>query len=455
MQSIHFDELFALLRQISEEKSLPAPARILAPINGEKIEIAAIRFSDDAALHFLPTPYFPACPPTVVAQWGDGTPRDYITAEWPSEGTIIEKLRAFLDALVAPGDLIRPVWGNHPSVPITENNQVGTTIGLRKFFSGAPILSCGVDAMKERIDSEVVDSLSSSHFVIIGLGSVGSYVAQQLVRSGLGKVSLVDFDTVEASNITRTTYSLMDVKQKKSNALAKQLFSINPSMSIATHDVAIQKITGSSLESLFAESDIIVAATDDPTAQQIINACGSYADKPMVFVALYKGAKGGEISLVVPQLTPCFRCQTGPQRAAAAEAGIDADTDYETGRLHGEVALGADIQHLSSAAIKLIISLSCALKGTVAPISEFTIGAIKKGLHCLTLSMEPDYWFYPSIFGETSGQYAYQGVWLSGSTQQDCSICGASDVRQESPFDRIASEIDTTALRAQILGEND
>ncbi|MEK0178444.1 hypothetical protein [Microcoleus anatoxicus] len=94
------------------------------------------------------------------------------------------------------------------------------------------------------------------------------------------------------------------------------------------------------------------------------------------------------------------------------------------GRVMGEVAIAADIHHVTSVAVKMALSLllpedaEVKLKGFLNP-------AIDAGLNYLTLSMVPDYWFYPGVFGDTPGQYAYQSVWLTAQRREECPVCGS------------------------------
>ena len=64
-----------------------------------------------------------------------------------------------------------------------------------------------VGAARERIEPTVVDILAASQVLVVGLGSVGSYMSEQLVRSGLGAVTLIDHDEVEPCNLSRTVFT--------------------------------------------------------------------------------------------------------------------------------------------------------------------------------------------------------------------------------------------------------
>jgi len=154
----------------------------------------------------------------------------------------------------------------------------------------------------------------------------------------------------------------------------------------------------------------------------------------------------------VPGLTPCFRCQIGATRLPSSDgAVVKREIDYGSGRLRGEVALGCDIQHVSSAALKLALSLLAALKSVDGPLAGFTIGAVQRGLHMLTIGMEPDWWFYPEVFRDTKGQYAYQSVWLTTAQRARCPDCGTAGERAD-PFRNVADAVDVDDLRRLIDG---
>ena len=104
------------------------------------------------------------------------------------------------------------------------------------------------------------------------------------------------------------------------------------------------------------------------------------------------------------------------------------EVDYGTGRLQGEIALGADIHHVSTAAVKLALSLLLP-PGSEATLRTFAEDALASGLSYLTLSTVPGYWFYPQVFGETPGQGAYQSVWLTPRRSEGCPVCGPASAR--------------------------
>jgi hypothetical protein len=145
-----------------------------------------------------------------------------------------------------------------------------------------------------------------------------------------------------------------------------------------------------------------------------------------VFPGLYAGADGGEVIFTVPERTACFLCAKAA-RYALEESDPDPSHDYGTGRLIAQVALAADIHHLTTAAAKLALGL---LAQADSPTSAFVEDAISADITYLTMSMTPQFWFYPAVFGSVPSQYAYQSVWLAPSRQEDCPVCGSTEYRR-------------------------
>ena len=89
------------------------------------------------------------------------------------------------------------------------------------------------DRMGRLIGDAKMKKLMDSHVMIVGLGGVGSWAAESIVRSGVGKVSLVDFDEVCITNFNRQLHALQGVVgQKKSDVMADRLRKINPQANV-------------------------------------------------------------------------------------------------------------------------------------------------------------------------------------------------------------------------------
>lgn len=134
------------------------------------------------------------------------------------------------------------------------------------------------DRMGRLVGDTAMEKLSRSHVMIVGLGGVGSWAAEALARSGVGKLSLVDFDEVCVTNFNRQLHALQGtVGQKKAVVLAERLAKINPQAEIVT----IPKFYNAEYhDEIFAAAggapDHLIDGIDNVTAKcQLLAACKS------------------------------------------------------------------------------------------------------------------------------------------------------------------------------------
>jgi proteasome lid subunit RPN8/RPN11 len=362
---------------------------------------------------------YPALPPLALVTPPGGAPHQ-LHLDWPIDtpeaGRLARAVRAALDRHGARG-------------------------------AGAEAVRAGLLA---RTAGLLSPALAGRTVLVAGCGSVGSYVAEQLVRSGVGALVLVDPEPVEAANLSRTVYEAADVGSPKVEALAARLLRIQPGLRLERHARPLDALAPEALDAAVRGADLVVAATDDPAAQRILNRFAHGRGRPALFPGLHAGARGGEVVVTVPGRTPCYLCATrtrGAERAGPASRELD----YGTGRLRGEVALGADIQHVASAAVKLGLSLLLSPGAGEGRLAAFAEAPLAAGTPFLTLSMVADYWFYPEVFGDTPGQGPYQAVWLAAASDPGCAVCGEPAGRVD-PLDVPLRPPDRAELAA-LLGE--
>jgi len=111
---------------------------------------------------------------------------------------------------------------------------------------------------------EAAAALEKCRVIVFGLGGVGSWCAEALVRSGIGSISLVDYDTVAASNVNRQIQaSCSTIGRLKTEALEERLKDINPSCEIKTFPYVFSK-EGAELYAI-SKADYIIDAIDTLT----------------------------------------------------------------------------------------------------------------------------------------------------------------------------------------------
>ncbi|MFH7820063.1 thiazole biosynthesis adenylyltransferase ThiF [Neobacillus thermocopriae] len=148
--------------------------------------------------------------------------------------------------------------------------------------------------------------ISSSHVLIIGAGALGSGSAEALVRAGIGKLTIVDRDYVEWSNLQRQQlYSEEDAKNRIPKAIAakNRLNAINSSVEIEAlvADASVQE-----LEDWASQVDLFIDATDNFETRMIINDVSQKYGVPWIYGACV-GSYGISYTFI-PKKTPCLAC---------------------------------------------------------------------------------------------------------------------------------------------------
>ena len=109
--------------------------------------------------------------------------------------------------------------------------------------------------------------LAESHVALVGCGGLGSNAAHMLARSGVGKLTLIDFDTVEADNMNRQLYFPDQIGLPKTEALASTLRRIRPDMGLTLH---LTCVTEHNAAELVGDADVVIEATDRPDVKAML-----------------------------------------------------------------------------------------------------------------------------------------------------------------------------------------
>ncbi|MCI8589978.1 MAG: tRNA threonylcarbamoyladenosine dehydratase [Clostridiales bacterium] len=128
---------------------------------------------------------------------------------------------------------------------------------------------------------ERIERLAHSRVAVFGLGGVGGYVMEALVRSGVGMLDLIDNDTVSVSNLNRQIIALHStLGQKKTEAAAHRLLDINPKLKLHLHDCFFLPETAESFD--FTAYDYIVDAIDTVKGKIALAVQAALADTPIL-----------------------------------------------------------------------------------------------------------------------------------------------------------------------------
>lgn len=148
--------------------------------------------------------------------------------------------------------------------------------------------------------------MGRKHVLIIGCGALGSANAENLVRAGIGKLTIIDRDYVEISNLQRQQlFTEKDVENQMPKAVAakNRLATINSEVEI---EASVLDVTPISLLPFINDVDVVIDATDNVETRLVINdLCHKYRI-PWVFGSC-AGSTGMSFT-VLPEETPCLQC---------------------------------------------------------------------------------------------------------------------------------------------------
>ena len=146
--------------------------------------------------------------------------------------------------------------------------------------------------------------LHDSTVTVVGLGGLGSVSSLYLALAGVGKLTLVDQDTVELTNLHRQAlYSLNDIRHPKVEVAADRLNSLNPDVEIKA---VAENVNGENVESILQNSDCVVDGLDNMQTRYLLNRHCVMRQIPFIF----GGAIGmeGNVAVFKTPETPCLEC---------------------------------------------------------------------------------------------------------------------------------------------------
>ena len=204
--------------------------------------------------------------------------------------------------------------------------------------------------------------MNTKRAVILGCGSVGSLVAMELARAGVGNFVLADPDTLEYHNLCRHQCGIEGVGDLKVNALSRKIRNINPKANIKTFDGVIQNIPKEILDDFCIPGEtVFVGCADNRTADVYSNRISIFYKASFVSIGFWERAYAGEIFYHIPgKGMPCYECALGygSNLSARAEANHHVYSNQEN--IEGikfEPGISVDINFITSIGIKLIIDI--------------------------------------------------------------------------------------------------
>jgi adenylyltransferase/sulfurtransferase len=167
------------------------------------------------------------------------------------------------------------------------------------------------------------DKIGAAKVLVVGAGGLGCPVLQYLAAAGIGTIGIVDFDTVEESNLQRQVlFGTASIGRKKAEVAKEVLSNLNTTITIHSYT---EKLSPENVAPIFEAYDIILDATDNFATRYLINDAAIVLDKTVVYGAIYKFE--GQVTVFNHHNGPSYRCifPNPPQRGTmpnCSEVGV-------------------------------------------------------------------------------------------------------------------------------------
>jgi adenylyltransferase/sulfurtransferase len=147
-------------------------------------------------------------------------------------------------------------------------------------------------------------ALKAAKVLMVGTGGLGSPLGMYLAAAGVGTIGLVEFDTVDESNLHRQLlYGLADVGRPKIEAAMERLNIVNPHVNLIPHQV---RLDSANALTIAKDYDLVVDGTDNFPTRYLVNDACVLLGKPNVYGSIFRFE--GQVSVFWAEKGPCYRC---------------------------------------------------------------------------------------------------------------------------------------------------
>jgi molybdopterin/thiamine biosynthesis adenylyltransferase/rhodanese-related sulfurtransferase len=171
-------------------------------------------------------------------------------------------------------------------------------------LSPAELRRYGRHLVIPEVGIEGQERLKASRLLLVGAGGLGSPLALYLAAAGVGRLGLVDFDTVDESNLQRQVlYGESDVGRLKLEVAVERLREMNPHIEIEPH---VLRLDSSNALEVIADYEVVVDGSDNFPTRYLVNDACVLAGKPNVYGSIFRFE--GQVAVFWGAEGPCYRC---------------------------------------------------------------------------------------------------------------------------------------------------
>ena len=220
------------------------------------------------------------------------------------------RLRSFVNVYVNDEDIR---YLNREQTPVGDKDTVSIVPSVA---GGAPVTEPQIELNNDEVRRysrhlimpevgvEGQRKLKKARVLCIGAGGLGSPASLYLAAAGVGTLGLVDFDTVDFSNLQRQVlYSTDDVGRPKLRAASDRLRGLNPNIRVVSHETMLN--SANALD-IFRDYDMVVDGADNFPTRYLVNDACALLGRPNVYGSIFRF--DGPVSIFATKNGPCYRC---------------------------------------------------------------------------------------------------------------------------------------------------
>jgi len=197
-----------------------------------------------------------------------------------------------LDTQVSPGAVVMivpSIAGGSFELPELSNEEVG------RYSRHLILPEIGVDGQRK---------LKNGRVLLVGTGGLGAPLGMYLAAAGVGTLGIVDFDTVDSSNLQRQIiHGTKDIGRTKIASARDRLLDINPHVNVVPHET---RLTSANALDIIREYDVVADGTDNFPTRYLVNDACILLRKPNVYGSIFRFE--GQASVFGASEGPCYRC---------------------------------------------------------------------------------------------------------------------------------------------------
>lgn len=179
--------------------------------------------------------------------------------------------------------------------PLVEPSATLTNADIHRYGRHLIMPEFGIDGQRR---------LKASSILLIGTGGLGSPLALYLTAAGVGRIGLVDYDTVDETNLQRQIiHGVSSIGKSKNESAAARMLDINPNLIIDKYEVPL---TSDNALEIFEPYDVIIDGTDNFPTRYLVNDACVKLGKPNVYGSILRFE--GQLSVFYAEAGPCYRC---------------------------------------------------------------------------------------------------------------------------------------------------